>query len=149
MFQGHCVPIVNQFSTADLSWWSRHPSIWWLEFLIYGTCFKGVVPPLSTNSRPPTSPDGVDIPPSGGWRMNFLLKTSQGGISKFITRSLFFRINKLSLKLLLLHNFWFLEIYLVEISKLWKCMFSPLKFAKCLRGMHTPAYPLKKSTDFR
>ena len=48
------------------------------------------MPPLSTNSQLPTSPDGVDIPPSGGWRMNILLKTSQGRISKFITRSFFF-----------------------------------------------------------
>ena len=60
------------------------------------TCFKGTVPPLSTNSQLPTSPDGVDIPPSGGWRMNFLLRTSQGGISKFITWSLFFKINRFS-----------------------------------------------------
>ena len=38
---------------------------------------------------------------------------------------------------------------MVSISKLWKCMFSPMKFAKCLRGMCTLAYPLKKSTGYR
>ena len=41
---------------------------------------------MSTNSQLPNSPDGVDITPSGGSRMNFLLKTSQGGISKFILK---------------------------------------------------------------
>ena len=56
MFQGRCAPILNQFSTADLSWWCGHPSIWWLE--------------------------------------DELLKMSQGGISKFITWSLFFKINR-------------------------------------------------------
>ena len=56
--------------------------------------FQGQAPPFSTNSRLPTSPAGVVLPPSGGWRMNFLFKTSQGGISKLITWSLFFKINR-------------------------------------------------------
>ena len=65
----------------------------------YGTCFKGQAPPFSTISRLPPSPVGcaiVVLAPSIGLIMNLLVKTSQRGISKFITRSLFFRINQFS-----------------------------------------------------
>ena len=58
--------------------------------------FQGCCAPIFNQFSLPTSPDGVDIPPSGDWRMNFLLKTSQGGISKFISWSLFFKINSFS-----------------------------------------------------
>ena len=73
----------------------------------YGTCFKGVVPPFSTNSRLPTSPDGVvGLPPSGGWRMNFfLLKTSQGRISKFISWSISVGFPTLSFHFCSAHSF--------------------------------------------
>ena len=59
--------------------------------------FQGQAPPFSTISRLPSSPVGcavVVLVPSVGFIMNLLVKMSQGRISKFITRSLFFRINK-------------------------------------------------------
>ena len=55
--------------------------------------------PFSTVSRLLLSPLGCVVAvctPSVGLITNFLVKTSQGGISKFITRSLFFKINKFS-----------------------------------------------------
>ena len=61
--------------------------------------FQGQAPPFSTISRLPPSPVGcavVVLAPSVGLITNLLVKTSQGGISKFITRFLFFRINKFS-----------------------------------------------------
>ena len=60
--------------------------------------FQGQAPPFSTISRLPPSPVGcavVVLAPSVGFITNLLVKTSQGRISKFITRS-FFRINKFS-----------------------------------------------------
>ena len=67
--------------------------------VFYGTCFKGGVTPFLTVSRLLLFPVGcvvVVCTHSVGLVMNFLVKTSQGGISKFIPRSLFFKINKFS-----------------------------------------------------
>ena len=61
--------------------------------------FQGQVPPFSTVSRLLLSPVGcivVIFTPSVGFITNFLVKTWQGGISKFITCSLFIKINKFS-----------------------------------------------------
>ena len=61
--------------------------------------FQGQCAPISNLSRLPLSPVGCAVAactPSSGLIMNFLVKMSQGRISKLITRSLFFKINKYS-----------------------------------------------------
>ena len=110
----------------------------------YRTCFKGSVPPFSTVSQLLMSPTGcaaAACTPSVGLNTNFLVKTSQGGISKFITRSLFFKINQFSHIVISLlpvkffinfgtgFNTWPLIKWCVVTADFSKCLY--LMFLKC------------------
>ena len=111
--------------------------------VFYMTCFKGGVPPFSTCSWLLLSSIGcvVTCTPFVGLITNFLVKTSQGGISKFITCSLFFKINKFShivislLPVIFFNNFgtgfnlWPLIKWCVVTADFSKCLY--FMFLKC------------------
>ena len=111
MFQGLCAPVINRFSTVVVSCWMR--------------C-HGVV---------------IAFSPSVGLITNFLVKTSQGSISKFIPCSLFFKINKFSHTVISLppvtffnhfgtgFNSWPLIKWCAATADFSKCLY--LMFLKC------------------